>query len=706
MTSGLQLTDVTYRYFITDLVSNQVIAELPFTGVSYARELRRAGSFSGTIPVIEETKKYDLYETTMPGRTGLYVMRNDSCVWGGIIWAREYNESSKELTIDASEFSSYFYHRHVWQTLIYGSEFIGIKSFSIEDGIATITTEVPHGLDIFDKVKITFTNPLVDGTHEVYDAFSDEFQIRVSAGNVDTTSITSGAVRKLIDTYDFVRDLVFQVSSDISLQYGDFSYGTFANEVIGPSQALESSLIQYQIDSYTVTFRTRDDHQIIPGQEVEIANMPEEILNGYFTVVDVPDWKSFTVESFYIESEPPVALPGIRSFYVTQAEITNNEATLTTHLNHGIEEGQFIFVSGVDSFFAERLDINYDGKYVVTSVTNNTVSYEKIVPADVPSQVISGGRLTVGTKVMYGTYGPYTANSDLAIEVLTEEEQSRDSFFGIQTSNKFQDTQYLRGFELKSFGEILEDYSNNLDGFEYRIDCDFNTSTNSFTRTLVLMDPENPKGYLISDVADSSTLTDQERLGYNNIVFEYPGSISTFTVSESAEDAATRFFVQGKLDGFSDAASQPYAVASDIYMLNNKNGRSWPLLDQVEMLDNTFDENILYSYAKEYLYEAKPPIGDIDITVNGSLTPVIGSYNPGDWCTLIIDDPFVLARLANDQEPRDDILVRKIMGYKVTVPDNPSFPETVDVDLATDWKVDKSGEESGLTEAADTERNN
>lgn len=260
-----------------------------------------------------------------------------------------------------------------------------------------------------------------------------------------------------------------------------------------------------------------------------------------------------------------------------------------------------------------------------------------------------------------------------------------------KTSGLFQDTQYLRGYELKSFGEILEDYSNNLDGFEYRIDCDYDFTTASFTRTLVLMDIENP-----NELTVSAQMSDEERLGYNNLVFEYPGSISTFSVEESAEDAATRFFVEGNITDLSDAASQPYAVAADTSLLNNPLGESWPLLDQVEMVNNTADEETLYSYAQEYLYESKPPMGDFNITVNGSLTPVVGTYTPGQWCSLIIDDPFVLARLASDQEPRTDIIVRKIDGYKVSVPDNPSFPETVDLELITDWKVDKAGETAGL----------
>ena len=646
MTIDTTLTNVNYRYFLTDLVSNEVLAEVPFSGVSYERQLRKAGAFSGTIPVIAATNKLNLYEATMPGRTGLYVMRNDVCVWGGIVWARKYEESSKTLTVDASEFTSYFYHRHIWQTLVYGSEFIGISSFSVTNGAATIITEEAHGFRQNDFVKVTFTNPSVDGTHKITAVTSPtSFSYIVAAPNVGATSITSGAARKLIDTYDFVRDLISK-----------------------------------KRDEGLVTIKTLEDHELVPGQEFELVEV-DSTINGYHTAVQVPDTKTVVFEDRGANI-PLTTLPGMRTFYVTNKSLTNNVATVTTHIPHGVGAGQSVTLSGVDSFFNERLDENFDGTYTITAATSNTLSYAKENVRNIPSAAVSGGTASVGSKLVYGTYGPYASNSDLGIEVGTNE-----------TSNLYQDTQYLRGFELKSVGEILEEYSNDLNGFEYRIDCDYDLTTASFTRTLTLLNIENP-----NPVEDTSAdVTDAERLGYNQIVFEYPGSISTFSVEESAEDAATRFFVEGNISDLSDAASQPYAVAADISLLNNPFGKSWPLLDQVEVVNNTGDEDVLYEYAKEYLYESKPPMGEFSLTVNGSLTPVLGTYNPGDWCSLIIDDPFVLARLADDQEPRDDIIVRKIASYKVSVPDNPAFPETVDLELITDWKVDTAGEEAGLT---------
>jgi hypothetical protein len=100
----------------------------------------------------------------------------------------------------------------------------------------------------------------------------------------------------------------------------------------------------------------------------------------------------------------------------------------------------------------------------------------------------------------------------------------------------------------------------------------------------------------------------------------------------------------------------------------------------------------LYDYSKDFLYESRPPIGEFSITVNGSIAPVVGSYFPGDWCSLILDDDFVRQRLANDQEPRDDVIVRKISSFTVNVPDSPTYPEEVELILIPDWKVDQRGD--------------
>jgi hypothetical protein len=557
-----------------------------------------------------------------------------------------------------------------------------VSSFSVLDGVATINLETPHGLSEGDFVRVTFTSPIVDGTYEITNIPSaTSIQYDVDSANTTTTAITAGAIRKLYDTYEFVRDLIYRMETDLS-EYSE----SFGNEIIEPARTFEASVIYKEVQGGVITLKTLDEHYLVPGQEFEVYGIDPIVdeLNPWI-ISEVPDSKTLIFEA-YADDTPPTVLAGIRTLFITNRSVDGaGTATITTHLLHGAQEGDKIVISKVDSPFNQRLDINFDGAFIVESVTSNTISYALETEIEILSEPVYGGLITLGNKIIYSTYGPYTGNSNLDFQ-----------FDNTDLSNKYQDTQVIRGYENKTVGEILEDYSDNINGFEYRVDCDFDPYTGSFLRIFTILDIENPNGSVEYQGIDVADLTDEQRIGYNKLVFEYPGSISTFTVEENAENSATRFFVQGSITDLSDEASQPYAAAVDIDQLNNKNGASWPLLDQLEIINNTADEDILYDYAQEYLYESKVPMGDISIRINGSITPTIGSFYPGDWCTIIIDDPFVLSRLANDQEPRNDIIVRKINSYKVSVPDNSFFPEDVDIELITDWKVDKTGQTYGL----------
>jgi hypothetical protein len=161
------------------------------------------------------------------------------------------------------------------------------------------------------------------------------------------------------------------------------------------------------------------------------------------------------------------------------------------------------------------------------------------------------------------------------------------------------------------------------------------------------------------------------------------------TLDENAEDAATRFWVRGNLEYLSQDASQPYAAASSLDLLN----KGWPILDQVEDQKDVGDEAKLYSFAERYLEQTRPPIGNINISVNGSLKPEVGSYKPGDWCSIIIDDDFIKLRLQSELEleGKRDVLVRKIDAFSVSVPNSPTFPELVSLELVFESGVDKVG---------------
>ena len=180
---------------------------------------------------------------------------------------------------------------------------------------------------------------------------------------------------------------------------------------------------------------------------------------------------------------------------------------------------------------------------------------------------------------------------------------STNDYSGVNVLNKT-----YRGYELRTVGEELDAYSDNLKGFEYRVDCTFDPETNSFTRTFVLLAIDFPNPPAPGEVSPIS------RFGADRLVFEYPGNIVDFSVDESSDQAATRFWVVGNLGGIGEDISQPYSAATAVDLLTS----GWPLLEQDYTLSdnindvntvnngqyiNVEDEQVLYSYADRYLQE-------------------------------------------------------------------------------------------------------
>jgi hypothetical protein len=219
-----------YKYYVFDLLSNTLLAELPFTNVSYARSLREAGSFSGSIVANENTKNLSLYENTLPGKTALYVTRNNVCVWGGIIWSRSYNIVNKSLEISGSEFTSYLYKRLIWKTWSNAYQ----ATISVTSGLATITLDlaqfdfvpgVPVWID-WGEGRVAYTgyytvlaSPAPQLTPDGRSSFS------VNATYVNGKKQTKTVPDLLVegeatvevrqDTYDYARYLLSELQTDL-----------------------------------------------------------------------------------------------------------------------------------------------------------------------------------------------------------------------------------------------------------------------------------------------------------------------------------------------------------------------------------------------------------------------------------------------------------------------------------------------------------
>lgn len=138
-------TQPVYTYYLTDLRTNDIVGELDLVSVSYSNVLSGTGEFKGSISINRDTmafmppnsgdtstSKYidrdrptfNIRSVTTPGKFGLYVYRNGVPVWGGIIWARQYDssEGSGKMTLTAKTFESYFYHRFQRTTKYWSNE--------------------------------------------------------------------------------------------------------------------------------------------------------------------------------------------------------------------------------------------------------------------------------------------------------------------------------------------------------------------------------------------------------------------------------------------------------------------------------------------------------------------------------------------------------------------------------------------------------
>lgn len=101
-----------YSYLFTDLKSGTILGDMPLHGVTFSRQMNKPGNFNGSCNLDNAwTENEDVKQYTTPGKTALYIYRDDQIVWGGIIWSRTYQAQAKSIQISAQTFESYAYRR-------------------------------------------------------------------------------------------------------------------------------------------------------------------------------------------------------------------------------------------------------------------------------------------------------------------------------------------------------------------------------------------------------------------------------------------------------------------------------------------------------------------------------------------------------------------------------------------------------------------
>ena len=138
-----------YRYLFADLVTNQVLAELPLTGVNFGQQLNAAGTMTAHLLVSGvNTAGLNVLNGSIPGRTAIYVDRNGILVWGGVLWQREYGSTDQSIKLTAREFLSYFERRRITtgSGTAYGAlAYTGIDQLQIAQSLISNAQSAPSG---------------------------------------------------------------------------------------------------------------------------------------------------------------------------------------------------------------------------------------------------------------------------------------------------------------------------------------------------------------------------------------------------------------------------------------------------------------------------------------------------------------------------------------------------------------------------------
>jgi len=542
-----------YRYLIANVVDGSVVMEVPFGGVSWERKISGAGAFSGSISADPNQDHFDLYNTTIPGKHAIYVIRDGVCVWGGIIWSRDYDIIDRNLSISALEFSSYFHHRVFWKSM-------AVTGPTIKNMLTQVVNAV----------------------------FNDQ------SGTNEPLAYSASDVHNLITYYQ--------------------------QKSTGGSGATGSGNI--------VTVRTEEKHKFVDGNSVYIG--------GFTGAVDGSDvgYGSTAFNGTY-----PVTVIDANIFYYTisgTAQNINYQATNTAL-----------------------------GCYAIKASSRTTIN--------------SSAAISMSLSI----------DDDLADYTIVHDGDNDPFLF--------------RGSEMRYVGEIIDNFSSNgvqsyltsdpnqsiiSTRFDYFVESTLDGATNKFTNTFkawLVRKDTNQYAAIPTNTVGYSALYGPSKLDASNIVFEHPGNIVSMSLSENADSAASRLWMVDSGNDLDSNAEKYYGSYTNLTYLGNK----YPILETAitdrNLTVNTDQE--VAPYAKSVGYRLAPPIGSYTVQVNGSLPPEIGTYKPGDWCVVIPNDSFINKRLMPPYENRTGVLVRKILSVKVNVPDNPTFPETVDLELVPEWEV-------------------
>ncbi len=111
-----------YRALLTDLRTDQVRDALPISGVGLEDYIGKTGTMTGTLTAPDTATADRIRAAVTPGRTAVWIERDNELWWGGIVWTAAISSSTRgapgRAEIQAATFDSYLDHRLLTTNLV------------------------------------------------------------------------------------------------------------------------------------------------------------------------------------------------------------------------------------------------------------------------------------------------------------------------------------------------------------------------------------------------------------------------------------------------------------------------------------------------------------------------------------------------------------------------------------------------------------
>lgn len=198
-----------YRYLLCDLLTDQTLAVLPLSGVTFDRRISRVGSLQATLNA-PGSRQVDLARLchAYAGRSALWVYRDHQLWWGGIPWTVPVSQDERgavQCTITAATFDSYAHHRELYTDAVYTAQDQG---HIIPDLWRTIQAEINGDIGVVADDQLTGVlrdrtylaseqakvgkliedlGDVIDGPEHTIDTYVDTDGSRVKSLRVDNT---------------------------------------------------------------------------------------------------------------------------------------------------------------------------------------------------------------------------------------------------------------------------------------------------------------------------------------------------------------------------------------------------------------------------------------------------------------------------------------------------------------------------------------